>query len=339
MDGETRRPAVHFGAGSYHAVGDLVHGLEPTSVAIVADKEVARLHGVPRAAPVLLLEGGERIKQVDAWRRVLDHCVACGLERGGVLVAIGGGTILDLVGFAAATYLRGVSWVAVPTTLLAQVDAAYGGKTGLDHAAAKNLIGAFWHPESIAVDPLLLETLPEREVRGGWAEPVKHAVIAGGDLLERCGAVEPKSIVEEAARLKLAIVARDPRESGERQLLNLGHTLGHALERAGDYELHHGEAVALGLRAAGRIATRHAGLSAADAGAIETALDRCGLPARVRVGAARVRAALRHDKKRRDGRLRWILPVALGDVRVFDDVPDALVEEALAAVSEPDGSA
>ncbi len=321
-----------FAEGAYAAVGDIVHALKPTSVAIVADREVARLHGVPRAAPVLMIDGGEQVKQIDAWRRVLDHCVACGLERGGVLVAIGGGTVLDVVGFAAATYLRGVRWVAVPTTLLAQVDAAFGGKTGLDHTTAKNLIGAFWQPARIAVDTALLKTLPEREVQGGWAEVVKHAVIAGGDLLERCGAVDPASIVEEAARIKLDIVARDPREADERRLLNLGHTLGHAIERAVDYELHHGEAVALGLRAACVIAELHADF--ADRERIDAALTRCGLPAHTAVDPAKVREALRHDKKRRDRRLRWVLPVALGDVRVFDDVPDAFVKQALAAVSK-----
>jgi 3-dehydroquinate synthetase len=242
------------------------------------------------------------------------------------VVAFGGGALLDVAGFAAATYLRGIRWVAVPTTLLAQVDAAHGGKTALDHAAGKNLIGAFHPPATVVCDTDLLRTLPPREICSGLAEVVKHAVIGAPGLLERAGRDDPASFVAEAAAVKLAIVARDPREQGERRLLNLGHTLGHAYEQASGYALSHGEAVALGLRAACRIAARHCGFR--DGKAVEAALDRCGLPSR---GALPFEAleALGHDKKRAGGRLRWVLPVALGDVRVFDDVPLGLVKECL----------
>jgi 3-dehydroquinate synthetase len=214
----------------------------------------------------------------------------------------------------------------VPTTLLAQVDAAHGGKTGVDHRAAKNLIGAFWPPALVVCDTDYLATLPPREVAGGLAEVLKHAVIADPDLLDLCGRADPATFVERAARIKLAIAGRDPREAGERRLLNLGHTLGHAIERASDYALHHGEAVALGLRAACRIATAHSGFPAADAARVEAALDRCGLPGRAMVPRGAVEDALRHDKKRRKTGLRWVLPAALGDVRVFEDVPAETLE-------------
>jgi 3-dehydroquinate synthetase len=207
------------------------------------------------------------------------------------------------------------------------VDAAHGGKTALDHPAAKNLIGAFHPPAEVLCDTDLLRTLPPREVRSGLAEVVKHAVIGAPALLERAGRDEAESLVAEAAAVKLAIVRRDPREGGERRLLNLGHTLGHAFERASGYALSHGEAVALGLRAACRIAARHCGFR--EGNAVEAALDRCGLPSRGALPFDALAAALAHDKKRVGARLRWVLPVKLGDVRPFDDVPEALVRECI----------
>jgi len=314
---------IRFGGGIRRDVPALLAGLGTTGYLTVADRVVAERHGLCPDGNALLLAGGEAVKCVDGWREVLDALVARRIDRDGIVVAVGGGTILDLAGFAAATYLRGVRWIAVPTTLLAQVDAAHGGKTGIDHPAAKNLIGAFHAPAAVVVDPEYLATLPQREVRGGLAEVVKHAVLGAPSLLARVGREDPARFVEEAARIKLAIVDRDPLERGERRLLNLGHTLGHALERAGGYALHHGEAVAVGLRAACRLAAAHCGF--AGGAAVEEALSRCGLPARAAAPEEAVLEALGHDKKRRAGRLRWVLPVALGDVRVFDDVPDELV--------------
>jgi 3-dehydroquinate synthetase len=315
-----------FGSGILHDLPGIVEGLDPSGTLVVADERVAALHPLPTDAGRLLLPGGEGVKTAATWQRVLDALVGAGLDRDGLLVAVGGGALLDVAGFAAATYLRGVRWVAVPTTLLAQVDAAHGGKTAIDHPAAKNLIGAFHPPAEVLCDTTFLRTLPEREVRSGLAEVVKHAVIGAPGLLERAGRDDPATFVEEAASVKLAIVARDPLEKGERRLLNLGHTLGHAFERASDYVLSHGEAVALGLRAACRIAARHCGFR--DGGTVEAALDRCGLPSRS-AHPLDALEALKHDKKRARGRLRWVLPVALGDVRLFDDVPEALVRESI----------
>jgi len=317
---------TEFGRGLLGALAARVGELAPTGVLAVVDERVLALHALPIDAPRLVLPGGEGVKTASTWQRVIDALVEAGLDREGVLVAFGGGALLDVAGFAAATYLRGVRWVAVPTTLLAQVDAAHGGKTAIDHPAAKNLVGAFHPAERVLCDTDLLATLPEREVRSGLAEVVKHAVIGAPALLDRVGRDDPASFVGEAAAIKLAIVERDPLEKGERRLLNLGHTLGHAFERASGYALSHGEGVALGLRAACRIAARHCGFR--EGAAVEAALDRCGLPSR---GAHPFEAleALKHDKKRAGDRLRWVLPVALGDVRVFDDVPEPLVRECL----------
>lgn len=315
-----------FGAGLLATLPDRVRGLGASGAVVVADERVLALHPLPVDAPRVALAGGEAAKTVATWQRVIDALVAQELDREGVVVAFGGGALLDVAGFAAAAYLRGVRWVAVPTTLLAQVDAAHGGKTAIDHPAAKNLVGAFHPPAEVLCDTALLRTLEAREVRSGLAEVVKHAVIGAPGLLDRAGREDPARFVEEAAAVKLAIVRRDPRETGERRLLNLGHTLGHALERASGYALSHGEAVALGLRAACRIAARHCGFR--EGAAVEAALDRCGLPSRTSLPFDAL-DALKHDKKRTGGRLRWVLPVALGDVRVFDDVPDALVRECL----------
>jgi 3-dehydroquinate synthetase len=317
------------GAGALGAVAEELSRLAPTGVVVVADARAAELYGPPAPAPLVPIPPGEACKSVAEWSRVIDRFVALGLDRGAVVVAFGGGAALDLAGFAAATYLRGVRWIAVPTTLLAQVDAAHGGKTGIDHLEAKNLVGAFHPPEAVVADTDLLRTLPRREVRSGLAEVVKHGVIGAPELLQRVGREAPAAFVEEAARVKIAIVARDPSERGERAVLNLGHTLGHAIERASGYALAHGEAVAVGLRAACAIAERHCGF--AGRAEVEAALDRCELPARVLVDRDAARAALRHDKKRAGARLRLALPVALGDVRLFDDVPEALVESELLA--------
>jgi len=319
--------AAVFRRGAGALVPALLRELGASGAAVVADARVRELHPPPCDAPLLPVAPGERHKTLDAWRALLDGLAALRLDRDGVVVAFGGGVALDLAGFAAASYLRGVRWVAVPTTLLAQVDAAHGGKTGVDHPAAKNLVGAFHLPEAVLVDPGYLATLPAREVRCGLAEVVKHAVIGAPALLPRAGREDPAGLVEEAARVKLDLVARDPRDRGERRLLNLGHTLGHALERATEYALPHGEAVAVGLRAACEVAERHCGFH--DRAAVEEALDRCGLPARAPAPLPAVLAALAHDKKRAGGRTRYVLPVALGDVRLFDDVPEALVTAAL----------
>jgi 3-dehydroquinate synthetase len=289
---------------------------------VVIDRNVAERHELPWDPPRVVVDAK---KDFATWRRLLAEFMERRLDRDAVVAAVGGGTLLDVAGFAAATYLRGVRWVAVPTTLLAQVDAAHGGKTGLDDGVAKNLVGAFHTPVDVWCEAQFLETLPPREVKGGMAEMLKHAVIGAPDLLS---AEHLIGEVEKAARVKLAIVERDPFEKGERRLLNLGHTLGHGVERASNGGLHHGEAVAIGLRAACRIAEAHCGFE--QRAEVENALDRCGLPRATRLDPRAVYAAMKHDKKRKGDTLRWVLPVALGDVRVFDDVPDALVDAAVA---------
>jgi shikimate kinase/3-dehydroquinate synthase len=232
-----------------------------------------------------------------------------GIDRAGTVVALGGGTTTDLAGFAAATYMRGVDWVGVPTTLVGQVDAAIGGKTGIDLPEAKNLVGAFHWPARTIVDPALLATLPEAERLNGMAEVVKSGLLAGEPLWE----LADEELVTRCAAYKGALCLRDPHDLGPRHALNLGHTFGHALEAASGYELPHGRAVALGLLAALRLSGR-------DTAPVEEVLA----PEPVRVDRERAWEALLRDKK---GRLRIVL---IGDDGAFEqELPEADVRAAL----------
>jgi 3-dehydroquinate synthetase len=310
-----------------------------------------RLAGVLTAAGVetqpLLLPRGERAKTLRAWEAALRELARRRMERGDPMVAVGGGALGDAAGFLAATWLRGVPLVGVPTTLLAQVDAAIGGKTGLDLPEGKNLVGVFQQPAAMVLDIALLATLPARQRRAALGEVVKYAAL--GDerlfaLLEAEGPAlasgDPSSVdsgalaevVERCALAKIAVVAADERETGTRIRLNLGHSLGHAIETAADFRgILHGEAVAHGLRGAVAVG-RALGVTPAERGErIVRLLDRLGLATSSPPGtAATLAAALGADKKMAGGRLRWVLPTA-GGVAVRDDVPDAAVQAGIVA--------
>jgi shikimate kinase/3-dehydroquinate synthase len=281
---------VHHEHGGLGRLGELVPGAGP--VALVSDLVVAGLHGAAACAALggrLVstheLPPGETAKQArfveQLWRELR-------LDRDGTIVALGGGSVTDVAGFAAATYLRGVQWVTVPTTLVGQVDAGIGGKTAIDLPEGKNLVGAFHWPARVVLDESLLDTLPEPERRQGLAELVKTRLLAGTDL-----------DVRGAAAYKAGICLRDPYDLGDRRFLNLGHTFAHALEAAADYALSHGDAVALGLLAA-------LDLSGRDPAPVVDALA----PHPVKVDRQRAWEALQRDKKRADGRIRLVL---LGD--------------------------
>ena len=298
---------VHHEFGALGRLGDLVPGDGP--VALVADATVLGIHGETakaalgdRLESVHELPAGEPAKQIAVVERLWSELR---LDRGGTIVALGGGAATDTAGFAAATYLRGVPWVVVPTSLVGQVDASIGGKTAIDTAQGKNLVGAFHWPARVVIDEALLETLPERERRQGEAERIKTELLAGRDL-----------DVRATAAYKSALCLRDPHDHGPRQWLNLGHTFAHALEAAADFDLPHGEAVALGLLAA-------LGLSGRDTARVEEALD----PQPVRVDRERAWAALQRDKKFSRGQFNLVL---LGDdgpvveARPADEVRAAL---------------
>jgi 3-dehydroquinate synthase len=313
---------------------------------VVADERALRLHnGRLPDAPVLAISGAEADKTLQQASRVWDWLVDNGAERRDALLAFGGGVVCDLVGFAAACFLRGIGLVNVPTTLLAQVDASVGGKTGVNHPRGKNLIGAFYQPLCVVADTGLLATLPRREFAAGMAEVAKMAMILDADLFARlehqADQLGPQTgeamapIVARSIELKADIVERDERESGDRMLLNYGHTVGHALEALAGYgTLLHGEAVAIGMHAAAAIATYMGVLDPSSARRQEALLQRLGLP-NVFPGANSALLAdnLRHDKKRAGSVQRWILADEVGRGRVHEDVTDDAVGRALDAVT------
>jgi shikimate kinase / 3-dehydroquinate synthase len=286
--------------------------LVPGEVEVIADPVALGLHRPPLDGPVHALRGGEEAKSLGAVERLWRELR---LDRGGTIVAFGGGCTTDSAGFAAATYLRGIGWVAVPTTLVGQVDAAIGGKTAVNLPEGKNLVGAFHWPQRTVIDPALLETLPESEHRAGTAEVVKTGLLAGEPLWE----LETEELVRRCAAYKAAICLRDPHERGERAVLNLGHTFAHALEAAGDYRrLSHGEAVALGLLAALR-------LSGLDTTAVEEVLQ----PQKAQVDRAAAWAALARDKKSVNGSPRLVLLEAPGKPVTGIELPEERVRAAL----------
>jgi shikimate kinase/3-dehydroquinate synthase len=325
----------------YGALAELPRLVAGRRAALVADEHVLDVVGAPLAdAAVVPVPAGEAAKTPEIARRVWEALAGAGHERGDVVVGFGGGAATDLAGFAAATYLRGVPWIAAPTTLLGMVDAAVGGKTAVDLPAGKNLVGAFHAPEWIVADPAALETLPDHEWRNGFAEVVKTALLAGGRLWEMTTAWPPGrgtadarlELIRRSAAYKARVVARDPTERSLRAALNLGHTIGHAVEAAAAFRgLAHGEAVAVGLLPALWLSARLAGLDPAVEDEARILLARHGLPtAAPGLDAGAVHAALAHDKKRRGGRVRFTLLEAVGRPSVGHEIPDELVAEAVA---------
>lgn len=315
----------------------------------VADRARAIAGGLATAglslAEPIAISAGERSKRLDSAASLYDAFVERGVERSTLIVAVGGGTTTDLAGYAAATFMRGVPWAAVPTTVLGMADAAIGGKTGVDLRFGKNLVGAFWDPVAVVADIRSLATLPERERRTGLAEAIKCAIIADPDLLERIAAMPAdaspewwRDVVAEAARVKAKIVAADPRETGRRAVLNLGHTVGHALEAATSYRMPHGEAVAVGIRAAGLMSRTRGDWPPADHVRVLNVMRRVGLPVFARsVRPEAVMSGIARDKKVVDGRVRFVLPVSLGDVRHGIEIETAIALRAIESCTGPPG--
>ncbi|HEX9029498.1 MAG TPA: 3-dehydroquinate synthase [Anaerolineales bacterium] len=308
-------------------------------IVVVSDQNVAGLHGqravktleeAGYAAHLVTISPGETYKTIETvislWTAFLDH----GLERSSTVVALGGGVVGDLTGFAAATYLRGISWVGVPSTLLAMVDSSLGGKTGADLPQGKNLIGAFHPPSLVLADPDLLTTLPPAELRSGLAEVVKHGVIGDPELFELCSAgweavqADWEPVVRRGMAVKIQVIQADPFEKGWRAALNLGHTLGHAVELASHYDLRHGEAVSIGMVAAARLAELRGLAETGLVGQIESVLGRLGLPIKMPsyLEHTDILRGMSLDKKRRDGKVRFVLPIRIGEVRVGVEVED-----------------
>ncbi len=318
---------------------------------VIADRTVADLHGMALAAAlpnpplVVTFDPGENAKTLAECQRIQEALAAARIERGAVLLTFGGGVAGDLGGFVAATWLRGVAYVQVPTTLLAAIDASVGGKTGVNLTAGKNLVGAFHQPLAVVVDLDFLATLPTRTYTAGLAESVKHALIRDADLLawhernaDAITARAPDVLAELIARncaIKAAVVAADEREADLRAILNFGHTIGHALEHLLEYELQHGECVALGMLVENELAQRRGLIDAALADRVRTLLARLGLPVRLPrpVAAVAVQQVCAVDKKTADGAVTFVLLRALGDPVKVRDVTPAEIAAALEVIT------
>lgn len=349
VDLGARRYPVHVGHGAAALLPELLASQRGRRVAVVSNARVFSIHGarVEKAlrdvgpATRILIPDGEAHKSRETLAQVHDAMLQAGLGRDTLLVAFGGGVVTDLAGFAAATWMRGIDWVPLPTTLLAMVDSAVGGKVGINHPKAKNLIGAFHQPRAVVIDPSFLETLPPRELRSGAYEILKCGILADRTLfkalrraplgLQAWDRIPLENAIASACRIKAEIVEKDEREAGLRRALNLGHTIGHALEAVTRYRrFTHGEAVGWGLIGAAWIARAKGLLSDASYDAIAAAVDDIGPRPKVSdVRPERLLEAMGRDKKVRDGRHVFVLPVAVGRVVVRDDVAPAEVRRAL----------
>ena len=349
---------IHVGAGLLTAAGALLKPLARGTVPVVTDSHVAGLYLEPLLAALarngidarpIVMAPGEGSKSFAGLESLTGQLLDLGIDRGGLIVALGGGVIGDLTGFAAGVLKRGVAFAQIPTTLLAQVDSSVGGKTAINARQGKNLIGLFHQPRIVIADTELLSTLPRRELLAGYAEVVKYGALGDADFfnwLEAHGAAalagDEAAIVEavsHSCRMKADIVARDERESGERALLNLGHTFGHALEAATGFSdrLIHGEGVAIGMALAFRLSVALGLCPGQDSERFVRHLKNIGLPAAIsdipgpRPDAGELIAHMAHDKKVSDGRLTFVLLKGLGQAFVTRDVPLAALKDVLTA--------
>ncbi|MGB9233423.1 MAG: 3-dehydroquinate synthase [Terriglobales bacterium] len=292
------------------------------------------------ATKLIEMPDGERAKRLATLEKLAEKLVQQGADRGATLVALGGGVVGDVTGLLASIYMRGVNVIQVPTTVLAQVDAAIGGKTGVNLSAGKNLLGTFHQPRAVLVDPVVLKTLPAREYRAGLYEALKCGIIGDPglfrlfeerhkEILDRDGAVVEK-VIADSVRLKASVVSADEREGGLRQVLNLGHTIGHALEAETGYKLLlHGEAVGWGLLAATHIALSTGKLDSVTAGRIMNAVLGLGELPRMNVKTANILKRLKFDKKARHGVVHFILPREIGKVEITSEVGESMVRAAI----------
>ena len=314
---------------------------------VVSSPIVWRFHGerIQRAlgsVEPILLPDGERFKNLQSVSRVYEALIRAGADRGSAIIAVGGGVIGDAAGFAAATYLRGITLVQIPTTLLAQVDSSVGGKVGVNHQLGKNLIGAFHQPAVVLIDPEMLRTLPRREFRSGLYEVVKYGMIASRDLFDRVlhdttaiFARDPEvliPVIVESVRIKADVVSKDERESGLRRILNFGHTVGHALESVTKYRrFRHGEAIAYGMLAAADLAVARGALSDLERQALAKLIAQLGpLPPISDLPIGEVMEGVRRDKKVVHGKLHFVIAIQIGATMTIDDV----TEEELTATLE-----
>jgi 3-dehydroquinate synthase len=336
----TRTSPIWIGEGLGQDLGPLLdrHGVGSRRF-IVSSAAVWRLHGERLRTALgggdpILLPDGERFKNLQSVSKIYEALIRASADRGSTIIAVGGGVVGDTAGFAAASFLRGIALVHVPTTLLAQVDSSIGGKVGVNHALGKNLIGAFHQPALVVVDPLFLETLPRREFRSGLYEVVKYGVIANRDLFDRLER-DSKAIfakdtaalvpaIVDSCRIKADVVSKDEREGGLRRILNFGHTVGHALEAITHYRrFRHGEAIALGMLAAADLAVGRGAMAERERASLARLITKLGpLPPVTDLSIPEAMDAIRRDKKVVHGRLHFVIAIEIGATTTIDDVSE-----------------
>jgi 3-dehydroquinate synthase len=345
----SRSYVITLGNGTLSRLAKVLDDVKaPPRRFVVSSPTVWRFHGQQFAdgtkAEAIIVPDGERYKQTPTVMRVYDALIKANADRASTLITFGGGVIGDLAGYAAATYLRGIALVHVPTTLLAQVDSSVGGKVGVNHPLGKNLIGAFYQPHAVVVDPAVLGTLPRREFRAGLYEVIKYGMTSSPALFERVSkqqkaifARQPDvltNVIAESCGIKAAVVAQDEKESGLRRILNFGHTAGHALEAVTKYRrFRHGEAVGYGMLVAAELAVSRGALAEADRKALADVIASLGpLPPVGDITIGTVLDAMKHDKKMVAGRLHFVLPTAVGSTTIVDDVTEKEMKKALTRV-------
>ncbi|VFR31035.1 3-dehydroquinate synthase [plant metagenome] len=343
---------IHIAPGRLDALADSIPA-DATAVALVTNPTIAALYA--ERAEAALARTGKRVVRIELpdgeahkdWQTlnlIFDGLLSHRYDRKGVLVALGGGVIGDMCGFAAASYMRGVRFVQVPTTLLAQVDSSVGGKTGINHPLGKNMVGAFHQPVAVEIDTDVLRTLPAREISAGLAEVIKYGLILDAPFFEWCEAnaaalraLDPQALtyaIQRSCELKAYVVSQDERESGLRAILNLGHTFGHAIEAGLGYgEWLHGEAVGCGMVQAAELSARVTGFPEADVARVRALVDAIGCPVvSPDLGADRALDLMRVDKKAEGGEIRFVLLPEIGRA-VTQRAPEAAVREVLALTS------
>lgn len=340
---------IHVGSGFLASVGERIAAILPAKkVLVVTDSEVARHHlstlqsslkAAGMESVVATVPSGETSKNIDQLLPLYDTFLSARIDRKTPLIALGGGVIGDMGGFIAATLLRGVPFIQIPTTLLSMVDASVGGKTGVNHRTGKNLIGAFHQPILVIADVATLKTLPPRELRGGLAECIKHDIIRDGEhfakltsSIDRALALDLEYLTELVAHnvaIKARVVEADPFENGERAHLNFGHTFGHAIEQASNYSYSHGESVALGMCAAAYAAEQLQMITREDRTRIIALIEKAQLPVKgLTLPTEQLVQLMGFDKKVSAGRIRFVLPDRIGHVVIRDDVPTGVLAAA-----------
>jgi 3-dehydroquinate synthase len=347
---------ITIGSGNLITIGQAMQALElklGKKVLVVSNPSIFKHYGATVAITIAqagftvehcILPPGERYKTAATVQKIYDAALQMGLERSSTMVALGGGVVGDMTGFAAATWLRGINLIQVPTTLLAMVDSSIGGKTGMNHPKGKNLIGAFHQPRLVVIDPTVLKTLPTREFRAGMAEVIKYGVNWDRNLFEALEQAQRldqlryvsddllQTIVTHSCQAKAHVVTQDEKESGLREILNYGHTIGHAVESVTGYRLiNHGEGVAIGMVAAGEIAVAMDWWRRAECDRQNALIAKCGLPTQLPAGIdlGAIVAKLQTDKKVKAGQVRFVLPKAIGTVAVTDQVTPAVINPVL----------